>query len=104
MKLPFVGDLPLELHLIPTHGDGATLRLAVAIDDGAPQVLTLPVNDGRPDWAQGVLDNERVVKMSLSIHTAGEHTISVYGTDPGVVIDRIVLDGAAVRVASRGSR
>ncbi|GAB3453726.1 glycosyl hydrolase 115 family protein [Massilia terrae] len=104
VKLPFVGDLPLEVHLIPTHGDGATLRLAVAIDDGAPQVLTLPVNDGRPDWAQGVLDNERVVKMSLSIHTVGEHTISVYGTDPGVVIDRIVLDGAAVRVASRGSR
>lgn len=97
VNLLFTGDLPLELHLLPTHGDGATLRLAVGIDGGPPQLVTLPVNDGRADWAQGVLDNLRIVKTSLSIKAAGAHTINVYGTDPGVVIDKIVLDGAAVR-------
>jgi hypothetical protein len=104
VRLPFAGDLPLEVHLIPTHGDGSTLRLAVSVDGGAPQLLALPVNDGRADWSQGVLDNLRIVNTTLSIRAAGEHTISIYGTDPGVVIDRIVLDGAAVRSEKNSSK
>jgi hypothetical protein len=52
----------LRLALIPTYPTaGSVARLAVALDDGAPQVVEMRVKDGGTEWAQGVLDNMRVV-------------------------------------------
>jgi len=50
------------------------------------------VRDGGPEWAQGVLDNSRIVTARLKVPTAGDHTLQLYGIDAGVVLDKIVID------------
>ncbi|MGH8016693.1 MAG: hypothetical protein ACREIA_00100 [Opitutaceae bacterium] len=74
ITLPRAGGCELVFELLPTHPlSGYALRLAFARDGADPELLELPVEDGKPAWAQGVLD-------------------------AGVVIDRIVV--RVERVAS----
>ena len=85
------GKLALHIHLLPTHPiDGAgMLRLAVGLDGAAPVAVTLDVKDGGADWAQGVLDGRRIASVTLDVTRSGKHTLQLYGTDAGVIIDRI---------------
>jgi hypothetical protein len=86
------GELAVRVELLPTHPlAGKALRVAVAIDGAAPQLLALEDRDGNADWAQGVLDNARSVSARLPA-SAGKHTLHLYGVDAGVVVDRIILE------------
>ncbi|MFT3866854.1 MAG: glycosyl hydrolase 115 family protein [Nibricoccus sp.] len=90
--LPAFGAFILRTYLIPTHPTaGDALRFAVALDDGEPQLVELAFKDGSAEWAQGVLDNTRIAQTTLTVPTAGAHTLRVYGLEPGVVIDKFVL-------------
>ena len=92
------GRFALRAHLLPTHPiRGSELRLAVALDDQEPQLVSVKADDGGAPWAQGVLDSVRTAGLPLFVTSAGPHTLRVYGIDPGVVLDKMVVDlrGAA---------
>jgi hypothetical protein len=92
LDVPLAGSYTLHAHLIPTHPlSGSTLRFAVSVDEGRPQMVVLDVRDGGPEWAQGVLDSVRIATASLSVETPGKHTLHIYGVDPGVVLDKLVI-------------
>jgi hypothetical protein len=93
ITLPNPGTFTLQLHLLPTHPlTGTSLRLFVALDDAPPQLVSLEVGDGGPAWAQGVLDAIRIASVPLTVDRPGEHTLRIYALDPGVVLDKVVLD------------
>ncbi len=86
------GKVMLRFHLVPTHAiSGGALRLAIGMDGSPPVLVEMEVKDGGPDWAQGVLDGGRTVSTDLLLAASGNHTLQVYGIDPGVVIDRIEI-------------
>jgi hypothetical protein len=92
LDLPAAGSYTLQTHLIPTHPlSGGALRFAVSIDEGRPQLVEMDVRDGGPEWAHGVLDSVRVTTAALSVDTPGKHTLHIYGVDPGVVLDKLVI-------------
>lgn len=92
LSFPATGDFALAAYLIPTHPiSGDALRFAVALDESEPQLVELAFKDGSAEWAQGVLDNVRVAETVLTVPTPGVHTLRVYGLEPGVVIDKLVL-------------
>jgi hypothetical protein len=92
LDLPAAGSYTLQTHLIPTQPlSGSALRFAVSIDEGLPQMVVLDVRDGGTEWAQGVLDSVRVATAALSVDTPGKHTLHIYGVDPGVVLDKLVI-------------
>ena len=92
LSFPASGDFTLTAYLIPTHPiSGDKLRFAVALDDSEPQIVELAFKDGSAEWAQGVLNNTRVAETVLTVQTAGAHTLRVFGLEPGVVIDKLVL-------------
>lgn len=92
------GDLTLEWHFLPTHPiTGDALRLAFAIDDGPVQEVQLPVADGDAAWAQGVLASFRSVATPWSAATPGRHVLHVYGVEPGVVLDAVVVRDSDIR-------
>lgn len=94
------------------------VRIAVSMDSEAPQVLTIVPHgynaaNGNRDWEQSVRDNARYVTSSHRITAPGYHTFKVWMVDPGVVIERILIDTpASAKAASylgppesfRGSR
>jgi len=87
------GEFTLHAYLVPTHPiAGGLLRFAVALDAATPQMVALVIDDGGPDWAQGVLNATRVATARLHVATPGPHTLHVFGIEAGVVLDKLVLD------------
>jgi hypothetical protein len=95
------GQEPVEFVLSPTLNfvAGRGLRFAAAFDDAAPQIITaVPAdfsvgegNDNR-DWQHTVSDGVRRVKTTLHVNEPGVHTLKVWMVDPGVVLQKIVIN------------
>jgi hypothetical protein len=83
------------------------VRLAVAFDDETPQVLTVVpkgyfVDNGNRDWEQSVKDSVRKVKSRHRISGPGYHTFKVWMVDPGVALERIIVDAGGLRPSYLG--
>jgi hypothetical protein len=80
------GDARLDIDCLPTKpvAPSAGVRLAFGIDGQEPQIL-----EGR---GGDVLANLRRLTATLKIASPGRHTLTVWMVDPGVVIDKIVLN------------
>jgi hypothetical protein len=76
---------------------GRDVRYAVSIDDDAPVTVTLVSGDvifpdGDLAWERTVADNMRQGSSQHHVGKAGCHTLKVWMIDPGVVLERIVVD------------
>lgn len=86
------GDYEVRLHLLPTHRVGQAFpRLALAIDQQPTEAVIEPIDDGGPQWTQGVLRNERIARVAITLTAAGAHSLRLYGDDEGAVLDRIEI-------------
>ena len=90
------GEARLDIDCLPTSpvAPGRGVRLAVSLDGDAPQVLT-----GR---GGNVLANLRRLTTKLKIASPGRHTLTLWMVDPGVVVDKFVLDFAPPKDAYLG--
>ena len=76
---------------------GRDLRFAIAFDDAPPQTVPLvPGNysaqNGNRDWETSVKDSARVVKTKFTLARPGYHTLKLWMVDPGVVVQKLVVD------------
>lgn len=106
MVLTTPGNVSTTVTLGPTLNfmPGRALRLAVSFDNQTPQVVTVvpekyDAQNGNRDWEASVRNNARVVTTTHTIEAAGAHTLKVWMIDPGVVVERIVVDTPASRNA-----
>jgi hypothetical protein len=81
------------LNFVPDRG----LRYAVSFDGEAPRIVELVPQgyramNGNRDWEQSVSDNARNGRSQHRIVGAGYHTLKVWMVDPGVVIQKLILD------------
>ena len=94
------GEMKVNLLLSPTlnfqHTKG--LRYSVSLDNETPQVVNIHSADTIPDWKypnewnQKVSNNIKVTTTKHNIENDGEHTLKVWAVDPGVVIQKIVVE------------
>jgi hypothetical protein len=86
MHLFHSGEARLDIDCLPTKpvGPGRGVRLAISLDGAEPRVLAGSGGD--------VLANLRRLTTTVKIASPGKHTLSVWMVDPGVVIDKIVMD------------
>ncbi|WP_058189457.1 glycosyl hydrolase 115 family protein [Terracidiphilus gabretensis] len=79
---------------------GRDLHFAVSIDDQKPIMVTgVPttvVASGTSwngsDWEKNVKDEARTVSAKVQIPTAGYHTLKVWMVDPGITVQKIIID------------
>jgi hypothetical protein len=92
MYLFHTGDAELHVDCLPTLSPSPDrgARLAVSLDGGEPVILKQQAND----IPTGTLANLRRWTMQLRIDKPGQHTLTVWMVDPGVIIDRITLHTA----------
>jgi hypothetical protein len=111
MYLYAAGGVTTNLILSPTLNfvAGRGLRIAVSIDEEAPQIVDiLPANynaqNGNRDWEESVRNNARTITTSHTISSAGYHTLKVWMVDPAVVVQKIVVhtEGSARPVTYLG--
>jgi hypothetical protein len=111
MQLFDAGPVQVESCIAPTlnFAAGRGLRFALSFDDGPPQiVMAVPENysvgsgDFNRDWGMTVSDNIRKVKTPFDLKTPGEHTLKFWMVDPGVVLEKIIVDCGGVKPSYLG--
>jgi len=100
------GEFAVSTHCVPTHGihNERGLRYAIAIDDQQPQIVDVETRGNEHDkqWQQNVLRGAAINTTRHHVPTMGYHTLRIWMVDPGVVIDKIVMDAGGVKQSYLG--
>ncbi len=102
-KVDVQGIFGATLNFMPDRG----LRYAVSFDNETPEMVTLlPQNfsaqNGNRDWEKSVEDNARFSHTTHTIAKPGYHTLKIWMVDPGVVLEKIVVNTGGVRPSYLG--
>jgi hypothetical protein len=88
------GDVRLSAYASPTldftGGDG--LRYAVSVDDAEPQVVNINANTRPGAWDRTVGDNINITQTKHAVAEPGEHVLKFWMVDPGIVLQRLVVE------------
>ncbi len=88
------GPAKVTVYCVPVHrvypGRGA--RYAAAIDDGAAQMVDIESEEYSKTWGQNVLRAAALGTSTNTVASAGAHTLKLWMVDPGVPVDKIVVD------------
>jgi hypothetical protein len=87
------GSASLQLNCIPSFpvNAGYGSCVAVALDDNKPQIVAFKKG------ARSEIDNLMTLQADLVIDKAGTHTLKIWMVDPGVVIDKIIINTGGVK-------
>ncbi|MBK9991803.1 MAG: glycosyl hydrolase 115 family protein [Verrucomicrobia bacterium] len=95
------GEVKVEAVLSPTlpFQPGRGLRFAVSFDDAAPQVVEIRGDggEGRLDWERMVSEGVRKVITKHRVDAPGAHVFKFWMIDPGVILQRLVVDCGGLR-------
>ena len=104
MYLHEAGKVEVNLYLSPTlnyFNDGGT-ELAVWFDDEAPVILNMNKNNQEKTWEGWVSNNINQMVWPHQLTTSGKHTLKIRMVDPGVVLQRIVIDCGGLKPSYLG--
>ena len=104
MYLFHPGKTEVEAILAPTLNfvPGRGLRYAISFDDEPPQVIDALAQNSVRDWGQAVEDSVRKVRSAHTIEKPGYHTLKFWMVDPGVVLQKLVVDLGGVKPSYLG--
>jgi len=104
MYLFHAGRVEAEAILNPTLNfvPGRGLRYAISFDDEAPKIVDMLAHPSSEDWAISVQDEVRKVKTNFSIAQPGYHTLKFWMVDPGVVLQKLVVNLGGVEPSYLG--
>jgi len=109
MNLFSSGETGIRLILSPTLNflPERDLKIGISFDEEDPRVIVVVPKDfnamnGNKDWEQTVMDNARFINLTQTITTPGYHTFKIWMIDPGIVIEKIVVDTGGVRASYLG--
>jgi hypothetical protein len=99
------GEAEVDVITAPSlaYAPGRGLRYAVALDDEAPQVVDLALASGVPgSWERMVADAAHHSTSRHRVESAGPHVLRLWGVDPGVVFEKIVVNTGGLRPSYLG--
>jgi hypothetical protein len=95
------GEMRVKVYLSPTlnfHNLPTGLRFGLAFDNAKPNLLSLdlPPAANTNDWRKAVSDNVWIVTSTHNLTNPGKHVLKIWGLDPGIVIQKIVVETGPV--------
>ena len=91
-------SLTINAYFSPTlnfHNTEEGLQYAISIDDEAPHIISINKEDkntGRGIWAKWVAENIIIKSSKHKITEAGRHIVKYWMVNPGVVLQKLVID------------
>lgn len=79
------------LPLFPVDSKHDT-RYGIMIDDGMVQWMTTSAKEYSSQWRLNVFRNSAVSVINMNVGTPGKHTFKLFCADPGMIIQKIVID------------
>ena len=104
MYLFSAGKVEVETIVAPTLNfvPGRGLRFAVSFDDQPPQVVDALEHNTLKDWEKSVEDSVRQVKSTHTLASPGYHTLKFWMVDPGLVLQKLVVNLGGVKPSYLG--
>jgi len=93
------GTVKVDAYLSPTlnfSGRKEGLRYAVSIDDEAPQIVNVQADASNRYWEKIVADNVIFSVTQHAVAKPGSHTVKFWMVDPGVVLQKLVIEARDV--------
>lgn len=108
VELTASGTVEIEVQCVPTQAitEQRELRYAVAIDGSDPVTVSIDPDGGEhdPEWQRNVLRGAAIGTTSHEVDESETHTLRLWGLDPGLVVDRIVVYSDGERRTYLGPR
>jgi len=88
------GKMQIEAFISPTldFTNSNGLHYAVSIDDEKPQIVNINADESDSTWKKDVADNIKRLITEHHIEKAGVHVLKYWMVDPGVVLQKIVIN------------
>ena len=104
MYLFHPGKVEVEAIIAPTLNfvPGRGLRYAISFDDQPPQIIDALEHNSVHDWGQSVEDSARKVKSTHAVDHVGYHTLKFWMVDPGIVLQKLVVNLGGVKPSYLG--
>lgn len=98
------GKADVEAILAPTLNfvPGRGLRYVISFDDEAPQVIDTLAQNSVEAWGTSVKDSVRKVRSTHLLAKSGYHTLKFWMVDPGVVLQKLVVNLGGVKPSYLG--
>jgi len=84
------------------------LCYAISFDGQDPRIVNMHARDTIPDWKypqewnQAVSNNIKIVSTQLNLRKPGEHVLKFWMVDPGVVLQKLVIDTGGLKPSYLG--
>ncbi len=105
-ELHLFHDGPVSVHayLAPTQQfrPGPGLRYAVSFDDETPQIVDVHADGSLAAWEKAVADGVMVRSSNHVLARPGPHVLKFWTVDPGLVLQKLVVDAGGVRPSYLG--
>ncbi len=106
MTLNTAGQVRVSVYAVPTHRihEGRSLRYAIAFDDQQPQIMDYEPGSSElgEQWRSAVLRNTSVKVTTHQLDAPGPHTLKLWMVDPGVALDKLVVDAGGEQPSELG--
>lgn len=89
------GSVAVKAYVAPTlafTGAATGLRYAISFDDEAPQVVNVQADTTNRAWEKSVAENIIVATTHHTLARSGAHVLKFWMVDPGVVLERLVVE------------
>jgi hypothetical protein len=98
------GEVKVKAYLSPTQNfhNEQGLRYAVSFDNETPQIVNMHANKTFQDWEESVRNNITVEASRHTISEAGKHILKFWMVDPGVVLQKLVIETGEVKPSYLG--
>jgi hypothetical protein len=109
MYLFSTGEFETVLHVAPSLNflPDRDFKIGLSVDDGESQIITVVpkefnAENGNREWEQIVMNSTRYVKGTISVSEPGYHTLKIWMIDPGIVLEKIVVNTGGLRLSYLG--
>jgi hypothetical protein len=98
------GEIKVKAYLSPTLNFHANqgLRYAISFDNEPPQIINIHTNDSLQEWEKNVSNNINMQISKHFINESGEHILKFWAVDPGVVLQKLVVETGEVKPSYLG--
>ncbi len=103
------GDVKVSAYFSPTlKFHNTDLHYAISFDDGKPVVVNMTPDSNYADlnqdslWNQWVAGNINIETTTLSVKNTGEHILKYWMIDPGIDLQKIVIDAGGLKQSYLG--
>lgn len=73
------------------------LRFGISVDDQEPQIISIHRDERPGSWDKWVGESINIKSSRHRINQPGKHQIKLWLVDPGVVIQKIVVDTGGLK-------